>query len=250
MILVLAGTSDGRELALNLDGMGYEVLVTATTEYGGVLVSESGLNTLVKKLTKMDMVALINEKNIRIVVDATHPYAANASANAIEACVETEAHYIRFEREDLDIQGVTHFVDHESAVAYLCKTEGNIFLTIGSNFIGLYAAGVEKERLFARVLPTASVVEKCMKAGLQPKQIIAIQGPFTEALNVALFNNYDAKYIVSKESSSVGGTMEKVEAAQKVGAELILIDRPHIAYPLVTQKIEDVPALIERLLRS
>jgi len=240
MILVLSGTSDGRALAVAIQAAGFSVKATATTEYGGDLIKAEALEVLVGKLDVDDMVALIKGERVSALVDATHPYAANASDNAIQACLHTGIRYIRYERKASEIEDVKTFDTHEDVIAYLNANSGQVFLTIGSNFVGKYADGVEKERLITRVLPTSKVIKKCEDAGLKPNQIIGMQGPFSKDMNIEMFSHYKAKFIVTKESADVGGVMEKVEAAQAVGADLLLVKRPGIDYPEVYQTFDDI----------
>ena len=53
-----------------------------------------------------------------------------------------------------------------------------------------------------------------------------MQGPYSEELNLAMLKHINAAYFVTKESGGAGGFEEKKKAAQKAGAELIVIARP------------------------
>jgi precorrin-6x reductase len=52
-----------------------------------------------------------------------------------------------------------------------------------------------------------------------------MQGPFSKELNVAMFHQCGARYVVSKDSGKAGGFEDKLAAAAEVGAKLVLIDR-------------------------
>ncbi|MEG1978794.1 MAG: precorrin-6A/cobalt-precorrin-6A reductase, partial [Cetobacterium sp.] len=62
--------------------------------------------------------------------------------------------------------------------------------------------------------------------------IIAMQGPFSKELNVAMMRQLDIKYMISKKGGNTGGEKEKLDATLEVGAKSILLSRPEIEYPL------------------
>ena len=62
--------------------------------------------------------------------------------------------------------------------------------------------------------------------GFSGKHLIAMQGPFSREMNLALLHQTEAKYFVTKESGKNGGFAEKLEAAEQAGAVLLVIGRP------------------------
>lgn len=241
MILVLSGTSDGRALVYRLLEAGNEVIATTTTAYGGGLFeTHDGLEVLTKGLTGEEMVRLIHERQVSLLVDATHPYAENGSVNAIWAAEEAQVPYVRYEREQMAYPGVEHFAGYDDLIDYLKEVEGNILLTVGSNNLNHFTDGLKTDRLYARVLPSIGVIQKCHDLGLKPNQIIGMQGPFTLAMNKAMIEQYGIQYMISKESSKVGGFQEKLDACRQMGIGLIVVDRPKVDYPLMFNTIDEV----------
>lgn len=53
-----------------------------------------------------------------------------------------------------------------------------------------------------------------------------MQGPFSKEMNLALLNDLNVRYFVTKESGKSGGFLEKVQAAKESGAVLVVIGRP------------------------
>ncbi|HEX3032116.1 MAG TPA: precorrin-6A/cobalt-precorrin-6A reductase, partial [Bacillota bacterium] len=99
MILLLGGTSDSRELARSLDAAGHQVLVTTVSEYGGMLAGESGLHQVLTGALDADgLDEMLRQYQVRILVDATHPYAGQISGLAMEAAERAGIRYCRFER--------------------------------------------------------------------------------------------------------------------------------------------------------
>ena len=113
------------------------------------------------------------------------------------------------------------------AADYLSCAEGNILLTTGSRELEAFSHIRNfKERVFARVLPDQGALAACEKAGLAGRQIIAMQGPFSVEMNLALLAMTGARYLVTKESGAAGGFQEKIEAAHKAGVKVVAIGRP------------------------
>ncbi len=82
------------------------------------------------------------------------------------------------------------------------------------------------ERLYARVLPSAEGIAACRRIGLNGRHIMAMQGPFSYAMNLAMLQAADASYLVTKRSGRAGGFQEKLEAALKLGCQVIVVRRP------------------------
>ena len=62
--------------------------------------------------------------------------------------------------------------------------------------------------------------------GIPHRNIIAMQGPFSTELNIALIRQYAVRYIVSKDGGGPGGFPEKLQAAKETGAQLLVLRRP------------------------
>ena len=230
-ILIFSGTTEGRELAEWLDSQGVMVHVRVATEYGAVVMEpSSNIDVRVGSCGGAEGIAgVIDELSIGIVVDATHPYALNITRHIREACERTGAEYIRLKRPDSegDTVGVVRFDTLEDAVEYLKGTEGRILASTGSNELSLYTRIPDyTERVVARVLSTVESVQKCAAMGFEGRNLICAQGPFSEEMNVAMLKQVDARFMVTKDSGDAGGFVEKVRAARRAGATLVVINRP------------------------
>ncbi len=237
-ILVIAGTEDARLFVSELAKLPVDITVTVTTDYGASLVADSdNVKVEIGKWNEEKMEQELAERGIELLVDASHPYAKNASENAIKAAQALNIPYLRYERPKVVGEGddIDYVLDYQQAVDLCNQYQGNILLTIGSNLLPTFAEGVEgfSERVFARILSTHKMVEKAQNLGLSPKHILALQGPFSKAINKAMIDHVDAKIMVTKASGSVGGTLEKIEAAREMGLKIIVIDRPLIEYGAV-----------------
>ena len=100
MILFLAGTSDARELAIKMQKAGFPVLATVVTESAAKSLEDAGISTRVGRLSAEDMTSLISAKSFQAVVDASHPFAEEASKNALQGAKAANIPYIRYERKE------------------------------------------------------------------------------------------------------------------------------------------------------
>ena len=76
------------------------------------------------------------------------------------------------------------------------------------------------------MLSLPSVIEACRELGFEGKNLIAMQGPFSEEMNRAMLRQYDCRYLVTKDSGKAGGFPEKIQAAISCGAVPVIIGRP------------------------
>ena len=246
MIWVVGGTSNAKEICEHLASEGHRVLVSVTTDYGRQLSEFPGIEVVQGKLSREEMEHLILTRGVRLVVDASHPFAAEVSAGAMQAAKNTAVPYLRFERANTRFENATYVDGYEQAVAYLAEKPGNILLTTGSKFVAKFIP-LGAERLFARVLSTSDSVALCEQAGLKPVNVIAMCGVGSVALNMALLKEFDIQFLVTKESGAEGGLQEKIEAAKQVNTEVIIIQRPAINYPEVYSDYDLLMAIIKTI---
>ena len=246
MIWVVGGTSNATEICERLVVAGLSVVVSVTTDFGRQLSEFPGIEVVQGKLSLDGMEQLIQNYRVRLVVDASHPFAAEVSSNAMLAAEKIGVPYLRFERANTRFENATYVDDYEEAVAYLADKQGNILLTTGSKFVAKFIPlGVE--RLYARVLSTSDSIALCEQAGLKPVNVIAMCGVGSVALNMALLKEFDIQFLVTKESGAEGGLQEKIEAANQMNAEVIIIQRPAINYPEVYSDYDLLMARIKTI---
>ena len=228
-LCVFAGTTEGRELVEFLCGQEVSVTACVATEYGEtLLIPRENLTVSAQRLTQEEMEALFSRENYDMVIDATHPYASVVTENIASACEKAGVRYQRLLRTGCKAGEDAVFVpDIPAAVDYLNGTEGTILLTTGSKELAKYAFLANfADRVYARVLPMEESLHLCQSAGLKPAHILAMQGPFSVDMNVAMLKSVGAKYLVTKDSGTAGGFDEKVTAARTAGATLLVIGRP------------------------
>ena len=234
-VLVFSGTTEGRTLARWLASNGVMVHVRVATEYGAtVMGDEDNIDVQVGSCGGAEGIAsVIREGMFDTVVDATHPYASTVSRHIREGCAAAGAECIRIARGSSGLgysDDVTAVGSVAEAVDYLMTTEGSILAATGAKEIGEYTRiPGYRERVVARVLSTASSVARCAEFGFEGRNLICAQGPFSEEMNTAMLRQVGARFMVTKDSGDAGGFSEKVRAARKAGATLVVINRPEDA---------------------
>jgi precorrin-6A/cobalt-precorrin-6A reductase len=253
VIVVLAGTRDGRELAAFLARQGWPVSVAVVSDYGRKLAAQDGLTVHTGCRDTVALVALLKSEGALALVDASHPYAANASQNAQAACAALGLPYLRFERPPAPLPAYDklHRAADAAHAARLAAELGKvIFLATGSRTLAVFKNEplLAGRRLIARVLPEPEVLTACRQLGFVPADIIALQGPFSHQLNLALFREYAADVLVTKNSGFVGGADSKFSAAVELCLSLIVIDRPAIEYSRVAADPDSVSDFVKEVL--
>ena len=256
MILVMSGTEEGREIVERLNDKGEDVVTTVATEYGREIYKKIGLGHLCVqgRLDTNELSELIRSKNIDTLIDATHPYATQASLNAIKASEESSIKYIRFQRSasvtgdgdigktDTDKLGYVHLVeDMDEAVSWCSSSDKKrILLTTGFSAAEKFVKLKDEKEIFVRILPMPAHIEQCVDMGIKPSNILALQGPFTIELNTAIYNQYKIDVVVTKDSGKTGGVPEKIQSASEAEIDIVIIKRDEIKYPVKCSSIDEV----------
>ncbi|MBM7602994.1 precorrin-6A/cobalt-precorrin-6A reductase [Metabacillus crassostreae] len=253
MILFLAGTSDARELALQIQALGYNIVTTVVTENAGSEMEKVGLKVIVGRLTSEDFTRIITQQEFTLVVDASHPFAEEASIQARKGAQDANVPYIRYERESQDfLHPLITLVDsYADAAEKAAEKQGVIMLTTGSKTLQVFTEKLlplYNTRVIARMLPRKDNMEKCAELGFPQKDIVAIQGPFTKDFNTALYKQYGVTTMITKESGKAGSVDEKLDAAIELGIEVIMIKRPKVDYGQSFSTFSDVLHKIDELL--
>ena len=232
-VILYAGTTEGRVLATMLSAAGVDTLLCVATEYGRVVLSEMPhIEVRTGRQDEAQMYAEITDCGCELVVDATHPFATAVTENIRRAAKKAGREYIRVARDtkaEYIRDNVLSVSSVEECVKALENTNGNIMLTTGSKELGVFVdSGISSDRLYVRVLPGLESLKICKDLGIEGKQVIAMQGPFSEELNIALMKQYDIKHLVTKESGANGGFPEKLSAAGKLGVNTYVIKNPEM----------------------
>lgn len=228
-ILLFAGTTEGRQLVNRLRPLPVEATICVATGYGAEML-EGVPGRFAVRIGRLDaerMRSLARREGFGLVVDATHPYAVEASRNIREAAEKSGLPYLRLLREKSRCSQGLHVADAEEAAARLAELEGRVLLTTGAKDLAAYTKVPDfAERMFPRVLPTVESIRRCEELGFRRGHVIAMQGPFGRELNLALMRQFGIGILVTKDGGAAGGFLEKIGAAEDAGVLAVVLGRP------------------------
>lgn len=231
-VIIFGGTTEGRRLAEFCGEHKIQTVVCVVSEYGEMLVPESpSVRVIRRALEKDEMEALFVVEKPSLVLDATHPYARVVTENVTQVCQKMGIVWYRVLRKsELETKNADSIVTVDSvdqAVEWLKSHEGTALVTTGSKELVKYTAIPDyKERIFARILPDSQALLNSETLGFPRNHMIAMQGPFSLEMNIATMRMTGANYLVTKESGHAGGFLDKIHAAEAVGAIALVIGRP------------------------
>lgn len=242
MIWIIGGTKDSRVFLEKFASADKNIVVSTATEYGGKLLEGLPVKVVSERLPLELMREFVEKNFIKTIVDISHPYAFEVSKNAMKVAEEFSIAYYRFEREEIHIipNRFSEFQNINDLLEYCDKLEGNILVTLGSNNIEHFSKLKNLEKFYFRILPKWDMVKKCEDNGILPKNIIAMQGPFSLNMNKAMIEQLNIKYLVTKKGGVTGGEREKIDACNEKGIEVILLEKPEIQYPNCYRNIDDL----------
>ena len=216
-VLLLGGTAEGRELAARLHPQTDVIsslagrvpdpaLPVGPVRIGGF----GGVEGLLQWLRDNDITA---------VIDATHPFAATMTANAAAACAELALPHLVLNRPAWD-PGDATLVGSDREAADLVAAQGysRVFLTTGRSGS---AAFRNSDAWFLIRVVTAP------EPGNLPAdhELLLSRGPYRYDDEHRLMRDHRVDVVVTKNS---GGelTRPKLDAAQALGVDVVMIDRP------------------------
>ncbi|MDR1873931.1 MAG: precorrin-6A reductase [Synergistaceae bacterium] len=237
-ILLLGGTTEGRKI---LDS-GLPLIYSVATEYGAEVAGFCEVH--VGRMDAGEMELFILQNDVAGVIDATHPHAREVSKNARSACERTLTPYARAMRESvtIDEKKILTVASCGEAAELLNeprRRDAGALLTVGSRELACFTSVVDyRKRLFVRVLPTGEAILSCEKMGFDAGHVIAMQGPFSRAMNRATLEMTSVRVLVTKDSGVAGGLGEKLEAARDCGVDVVLVRRPKETGMTVAEAVE------------
>ena len=220
-ILLLGGTTEASLLAHALDMAG----MTAIFSYAGRTDAPSAqpLPTRIGGFGGVaGLVDYLIAEDITHVVDATHPFAAQMSRNAITACAALQTPLIALERSAWTALPTDHWIvvaDTAAAVAALPDAPARVFLAIGKQTLGDFAVKPQHHYLLRLVDPPQDPLP------LPSTTVVLARGPFTEAGDRALLQTHQITHVVAKNAGGKGA-QAKLGAARALQLPVIMIDRP------------------------
>ncbi|WP_413991843.1 cobalt-precorrin-6A reductase [Labrys okinawensis] len=242
MILILGGTTEAAALARLLAGRpGIPAMLSLAGRtqnpapppipyrvggFGGV----EGLSTFLR------------ERRARAMVDATHPFAEQMSAQAVAAAQRTGVQLLALRRPAWRAEprdNWTEVADAEAAAVALGSEPRRVFLTTGRLELPAFLAAPHHFYLVRSVDAPEELPPHA--------RLILARGPFAEEDELALMREERIEVVVTKNSGG-SATYGKIVAARRLGLPVILLKRPEVAEVETVTTAEEALAWIERRL--
>ena len=206
MILVFGGTTEGRRAVEVLEEAGSPFYYSTKTGEQEVAMQHG--QRIDGALDRAAIVAICCEHDIRLIVDAAHPFASQLHGNIAEAGLPV----VRYERiyppRDPDITWIDEYSDIPGDVHSLFATTGVQSI---SRLKPLEAKGV---RVVYRILRRESSIRLAHEQGATDGQLCFYP------------DSVKADAILMKESGLTGGFQEKVDEARRLGMKIIALKHP------------------------
>jgi precorrin-6A/cobalt-precorrin-6A reductase len=234
-VLVLGGTTEASQIARALSGAG----IAGVFSYAGRTASPMAqpLPTRVGGFGGVSGLAdYVQREQITHVVDATHPFAAQMSGNAVSACRQTLTPLVAFERPKWEPgpgDAWRDVSDVDAAVAALPDDPARIFLAIGRQNLAPFAAKPQHFYLLRIVDAPQTPLP------LPNAEAILARGPFTADADLALLEDRRITHVVAKNAGGAGARA-KLDAARILGLPVIMIGRPPLPDRAVAHSVDGI----------
>ena len=214
MILVFGGTTEGRKAVEVLEEGGSPYYYSTKTGEQDLTLHHG--QRIDGALDAEAMQSFCREHDIRLMVDAAHPFAAQLHQTIAEVSDALKIPAIRYERIFPERDASLEWIDSYEQVPHDIKT---LLATTGVQSITklkpLEAAGV---KVYYRILNRESSIALAQKQGATMEQLCYFEDPKDVPV--------EADAILLKESGLSGGFQEKVDAAKAKGMRILVLKRP------------------------
>jgi precorrin-6A/cobalt-precorrin-6A reductase len=177
----------------------------------------------------------VRREGITHVIDATHPFAAGMSRNAVAACAETGTPLIALERAPWVKAPDDKWIevgDVATAVGALPEAPAQIFLAIGRQHIAPFAARPQHAYTLRFVDPPETPLPFAA-------DVIVSRGPFTLDGELEMMRRRGTNWIVARNSGG-DGARAKIDAARTLGLPVVMISRPRLPERLRVETVAGV----------
>lgn len=236
-ILILGGTAEARQLAQRLVAMGHAVTTSLAGRTSAPILPEGELR-MGKFGGVPGLAAYLRAARIARLVDATHPYAGQISINAVAAAQQSGVPLVRYMRPEWtqrpDANWIT--VANAAEAAAALPRQAEVLLTTGHTGLAQFMAR-DDCRFVVRTIEAPA-------QELPPHAtLLQTRPPYGLAEEMALLKGRDITHLVTKNSGG-GQTEAKLDAAQRLGVQVIMIARPSYGPANEAASVDDAIAVL------
>lgn len=224
-VLILGGTAEARALAADLVAAGRVVVSSLAGRVRDPALPVGEVRIGGFSTAELDgiagLAAYLTERAIGLVVDATHPFAATISANAVAAAERTGTPLLRLQRlgwrDHPDADHWTWVDSIDAAVAAGSGAERPL-LTTGRQSLDRFLPWADRD-------VTVRVVDPPEFPLPERWRVIRSRGPYAYADELTLMREAGSDLLVTKDSGGTH-TAAKLDAARDLGVPVVVIGRP------------------------
>jgi precorrin-6A/cobalt-precorrin-6A reductase len=219
-VLILGGTTEGRRLAEALvDRPGFDVVSSLAGRVrdprhppGALRIGGFG--------GPAGLAAWLAAERVDAIVDATHPFAAGITANAVSAATTAGVPLLVLRRPPWIAVAGDRWIRVSSldAAASAAAGFGRVFLTTGRQSLAAFASCAAPWFLVRSVDPPAPPMPPHL-------EVLLDRGPFTFDGELALLRRCAIDVVVTKNSGGDAAS-PKLAAARQLGLPVVMVDRP------------------------
>lgn len=239
-LLILGGTTEANRLAAALQDWPQLQVQTSLAGRTQQPVLPAGAVRVGGFGGVAGLVHYLQSESIDLLIDATHPFAAQISQNAAEAAQQVGIPSLILQRSAWVPQTGDRWIsvpDLTTAAEQLADLGDRIFLTIGRQELAAFAELRDRWFLMRMIDSPAE------DALLPPGQILLERGPFSLENERSLLIQYQIDAIVSKNSGGTA-TAAKLQAARELNRPVVMVERP---VPPNVQQVSTLEAALQWL---
>jgi precorrin-6A/cobalt-precorrin-6A reductase len=240
-ILILGGTAQARQLAQRLAGRA-DLAVTLSLAGRTASPAAQGVPVRIGGFGGIDGLARhLSAEGIDALIDATHPYAAQISANAAQATQRAGIPLLALRRPPWTLlagDDWVEVVDVGAAVAALGPTPRRVFLALGRNELTPFTRAPQHHYLIRSVDPVDPPL------AVPHAAYVTGRGPFAEASERALLSAHRIDVIVAKNSGGEA-TYGKIAAARALARPVVMLRRPVLPAVPAVETVDEVVAWLD-----
>ena len=243
-LLILGGTGDAAELAARASqNAEIEVVSSLAGRTQQPCTPKTGTVRIGGFGGAAGLAAFLLDRPIDLLIDATHPFAAQISANAAVAAADCNVPYLMLVRpawERVEGDRWIEVASHSEAAIALLGQSQRVFLTTGRQELAAFA-GLDAIWFLMRAIDPPA-----LNTPVPNGKLLLARGPFTLEDERQLLLEYQIDTIVSKNSGG-SATYAKIAAARELGIPVVMVQRP--PSPDVEQ-VADVEGAIAWLIKQ
>jgi precorrin-6A/cobalt-precorrin-6A reductase len=240
-VLILGGTVEARRLA---ERLATRMDITTKLSLAGRTMSPAAQPVPVRFGGfggAEGLARYLMAERIDALIDATHPYAANISVNAVRAAEKVRIAFLALRRPPWKQMAGDRWIEVaevNEAITALGVEPRRVFLALGRSELRAFAVAPQHHYLVRSVDPVnppLAVPDVCY---------ITARGPFAETDERTLLEHHRIQAIVSKNSGG-SATYGKIAAARVLGVPVIVVRRPALPRAPTVETVGDVLAWLD-----